>query len=141
MEGRPWLRILLVFAGFLLLGVPVWSITREKPVPPIVAAEKAAAPAAPLRVTLTFAQPPTSFSLKHLGSILCDGGGGEREFHCNWNTALPSEGADLLLTATWPDGPQTAVRIQVTRDQQTLTDQTVWGQSNLVETITVPGTP
>ena len=140
MEGRPWLRILFVLAGFLLLGIPVWTMTREKP--KIVIAQKAPVIAGALRVSLTFAEAPTDFELKYLGATLCTGKGPQKEFTCDWTVGLPPEGADLLLTVNWPESAApTAVRVQVQKADQTLADQTIWGTGNVVETITVGGKP
>lgn len=138
MEGRPWLRILLVLIGFSLLGIPVWSLTRGKP--EIKVAEKAPATAGAFRVSLTFAEAPADFTVSYLGKPLFSGHGPEREFSGDWQVGIPKEGADLLLTANWTDGaPQTAVRVVVTQGNDTFADQTVWGQGNIVDTVTVPG--
>ncbi len=140
MEGRPWLRILLVLLGFLFLGVPVWTMTREKP--RVVMTTKAPVQAGALRVSLTFAEAPTDFELKYLGNTLCAGKAPQKEFTCDWTVGLPKEGADLLLTINWPEGGgPTAVRVMVKNGDDTLADQTIWGAGNVVETITVGGKP
>ncbi|CAN5823503.1 hypothetical protein BH09VER1_BH09VER1_41490 [soil metagenome] len=138
MDGRPWLRILLVLLGFLLLGIPVWTMTREKA--QVVMSEKAPVQTGALRVSLTFAEAPTDFELQYLGATLCSGRGPQKEFTCDWNVGLSPDGADLLLTVNWPPGgAPTAVRVQVKKAGETLADQSIWGSGNVVETITVGG--
>ena len=139
MEGRPWLRILVILIGFSLLGLPVWSMTRTRGIAAPVKVETRMS-TRPLRVKITFAQAPASFELKYLGAVLCHGGAPQREFSCDWKAAVPKEGADLLLKADWPAGTsQTAVRLEVTENGEPLVDTTFWSDGSLVETITVPG--
>jgi len=54
MEGRPWLRILFILAGFALLGWPVRSLARPRQIAAPVT-ESPAGPAQPLRVEVSFA--------------------------------------------------------------------------------------
>ena len=137
MEGRPWLRILLVVLGFSLAGWPVWSATHGAPVPaPVKPAP--AAPAEPLRVQVTFASPPASFELDYLGAPLLSGHAPDREFSGDWKVAVPKEGAELFMGAEWPAGsPVTAVRVRITRDGNTLAEQTFWADGRLAETMIV----
>ena len=137
MEGRPWLRILLVLIGFSLLGFPVWSTTRPGDVA-IPTKEKVAATERPLHVEVSFAEPPASFVLEYLGSILCKGAAPQRDFSCDWKVAVPKEGVDLFVSARWPEGsPKTAVRVQVFRYENLLSDETFWTEGSLAETVTV----
>lgn len=137
MEGRPWLRILLILIGFSLLGLPVWSITHSAAaVAPVKAPAESVA--LPLRVEVTFVSPPTSFDLEYLGAPLLSGHAPERDFATDWKVAIPEEGVDLFVSAEWPAGtPATAVRVRVLRDGNSLADQTFWADESLAETITV----
>jgi hypothetical protein len=104
------------------------------------AEESSAALAQPLHVEVSFAEPPASFDLEYLGTPICSGTAPKRDFSCDWEVALPGEGVDLFVSASWPaDVPKTAVRVQVSQGEQTLADQTFWTEGNLAETITVPG--
>jgi hypothetical protein len=137
MEGRPWLRILLILIGFTLLGFPVWSSTRPGEVV-IPTKEKVAAAEQPLHVQVSFAEPPASFDLEYLGSILCKGAAPQRDFSCDWKVGVPKEGVDLFVSASWPEGsPKTAVRVKVFRDGNPLADETFWTEGSLAETVTV----
>jgi len=137
MEGRPWLRILLIVLGFSLVGWPVWSVTRYASVPsPVKPASDA--PAEPLRVQVTFASPPASFELDYLGKPLLSGHAPDREFSGDWKAAIPKEGVELFVAAKWPPGtPTTAVRVTLTRDGNPLAEQTFWAEDSLAETMTV----
>ena len=137
MEGRPWLRILLIVLGFSLVGWPVWSVTQyasvTQPVKPA-----AVSPTKPLRVQVTCASPPASFELDYLGKPLLSGHAPEREFSADWKVAIPKEGVELFVGAKWPSGtPTTAVRVRVTRDGNPLAEQTFWAEDSLAETIIV----
>ena len=137
MEGRPWLRILLVVAGFSLAGWPVWGVTRHVSLAP-PARPAAAVSAQPLRVRVTFASPPDSFDLDYLGAPLLAGHAPEREFSADWKVAIPKEGVELFLGAAWPPGTTaTAVRVTVTREGNPLAEQTFWADDRLAETLTV----
>lgn len=141
MEGRPWVRIALVLIGFSLLGIPIWSMTREKKLSPAFATVGIATPAQQVRVILSFAEPPLSFSLKYLNEVLREGSAPDREFSCDWKIVVPPEGVELLLKAAWPpSAPKTAARVEIFRDDTMLVDQTFWTENSLVESVTVPGT-
>ena len=137
MEGRPWLRILLIVLGFVLVGWPVWSVTRYTSVPsPVKPASDASAK--PVRVQVTFASPPASFELDYLGNPLLSGQAPDREFCGDWKVAIPKEGVELLVAAKWPPGtPTTAVRLTLTRNGNPLAEQTFWADGSLTETMTV----
>jgi len=137
MEGRPWLRVLLIVVGFTLVGWPVWSITRHASVPS-PAKPASEAPAEPLRVQVTFATPPASFELDYLGKPLLSGHAPDREFSVDWKVAIPKEGVELFVGAEWPPGtPATAVRLTLTRNGNPLAEQTFWADGSLAETMTV----
>ncbi len=134
MEGRPWLRIILIFAGFAMLGLPVWSMTR----PRMVIAQEAAPESEnrqTLRIAATFSQEPKAFELSYLGKPLEKIAGNEYA----WQGEVPPEGIDLLAKAEWNElkGPA-AVRIQVYAGESPLTDQTYWTEDELVETVSIP---
>ncbi len=141
MEGRPWVRVALLLIGFSLLGIPVWSMTREKRQSSVIETVVAEVSVRPLRVTILFAEPPLSFSLKHLDKVLCQGAGPEREFSFSWESVVPPEGVELLLKATWPStAAKTAARVEISGGDEVLIDQTFWSERSLVQSVTVPGT-
>ena len=140
MDGRPWLRILVVVLGFLLLGVPVWSTTAGRTEGRGAPAVGKKVPEASLHVSVVFSQPPSSFELSTAGLVICRGTGPERRFSGEWNGALPKEGVDFLIKASWPAGsPESATRVRLSRDDAELADQTFWAEGTLVEAVTARG--
>lgn len=134
MEGRPWLRIIVIFAGFAMLGLPVWSMTRPRTV---IIQETATESESPekLRIEATFSQEPKVFELSYLGKPLEKSAGNEYA----WQGEVPPEGIDLLAKAAWDElkGPA-AVRIRVYAGESPSTDQTFWTEDELVETVSIP---
>ena len=165
MRGRPWLQSLLVLLAFAALAVPVWRLTRSSPATATGTDTKqdqprsvAAAPENELVVRLDFSPPPRDFQLQHLGRTLLEGRGPQTSFSTPWRIALPKEGADLALRATWPTEGQssaaTAARLRVTFPGGRVVDKTYWTPTAadhlstvptppaaLVEIFTVPGEP
>ena len=167
MRGRPWLRSLFVLLAFAALAVPVWRLTRpaSDATAAIVAATgapdksavKAVRPADELTVSVDFAPPPREFLLQHLGRTLLEGRGPQASFAGKWTVALPKEGADLALHATWPEdgqAPAAAAQLRVTFPDGRTVEKTCWARQPasdpatsgaaatplaLVEIFTVPG--
>jgi len=138
MEGRPWLRILLVLIGFTLLGGPVWIVTHPAEAASPIAATGAASPQS-LRIAVTFTDLPQTFDLEYLGTPLLKNTSVQgRALAIDWNVTIPKEGVDLFVGGSWPQGaPATAVRVQVMRGDDSLADQTFWADGSLAETVTV----
>ena len=148
MRGRPFVQFLLVFLAFVMLGVPVWRLTRPTA---LTAADLPPPPEALLRpaeveltLTASFAPAPEEFHLQSLGHDLLTGRGPQAEWTDTWKTSLPPEGADLSLQARWPttDAPA-AVRVVIRfPDDRPPMEKMFWAShGNLTELVTVPGTP
>ena len=137
MRGNPWIRIILVALGVILMGLPVWWLTHPGALPERII-QQAAATSEPLKVTLVFAQAPQSFTLTNLGKLIASGEGPTTEFNASWPARLPKEGTDLLLKVQWPGkSPRTAVEIKVESSGAVLAEQTFWGTGTLTELLTV----
>jgi hypothetical protein len=135
MNGRPLLRLLLVALAFTCLGVPVWQLTRSTAAP-APAEITSASKIEELSVTLTFSAPAESFTLTHLDKAVLAAPVLSR----TWRVAIPSEGIDLLLKARWPAKTKAAaVRLQISRKGETVTDKTFWAEGGMAELVTVPG--
>lgn len=138
MEARPWLRITLIFVGFLLLSWPLWAVTHSAAVVMPVR-EPTTAAAESLRVEVTFAQPPLAFDLEYLGQPLLSGEAPDRKSAVDWTVVIPSEGVELFVSASFPDGsPETAARVRVTNGETVVAEKTFWVTDQLAETLTVP---
>jgi hypothetical protein len=137
MRGNPWIRIILVAFGVVLMGLPVWRLTHAV-APPEPTVRQEASAAKTLTVTVTFAHAPESFDLTNLGKSILSGAGPTAEFTSPWQISLPKEGTDLLLKVKWPaNAPRTAVEIRVESSGDVLADQTFWGTGTLTELLTV----
>jgi len=137
MRGNPWIRIILVALGVILMGLPVWRLTHVV-APPAPTSQQETSAAKTLTVTVTFAHAPESFVLTNLGQSILSGAGPTTEFTVPWSVSLPKEGADLLLKVKWPaNAPHTAVEIKVESSGNSLADQTFWGTGTLTELLTV----
>lgn len=135
MNGRPLLRLLLVTLAFACLGIPVWQLTRgtDAPAPAEITSTSKVEE---LSVTLTFSTSAESFALTHLDETVLAAPALSR----TWQAAVPPEGIDLLLKAHWPAKTKTAaVRLQISRRGETVTDKTFWAEGGMAELVTVPG--
>jgi hypothetical protein len=137
MHGCPSIRAAMVFAIFVVLGLPVWSITHPKTVASPMESQKVEKQMLQLR--LTFAHQPSSISVQHLGEVVWKETTPALNIEHALNIELPKEGVDFEIKAQWPTGtPATGVRVQLkTRSAGTL-EKTVWGEGELDEVITFP---
>lgn len=135
MNGRPLLRLLIVALAFACLGLPVWQLTRGTAAPAPVEITSTSK-TEEFSVTLTFSTPAESFALTHLDETVLASPNLSR----TWQAAIPSEGIDLLLKARWPAKTKTAaVRLQISKKGETVTDKTFWAEGGMAELVTVPG--
>ena len=139
MRGRPWIRIILVGIGLVLMGIPVYRLTVGLPVTAPPVSTVPAGKTQTLSVVVDFAHAPDSVDISYLGNPLLTGKGPALEFTQPWTVALPKEGEDLLLQVKWPAATnRTAVEVKVLDgDNNVLADQTFWGTGSLTETVTV----
>ena len=141
MRGLPWLRLVLVVAVFIFMGWPVWRLTHPRtgtPPPAAAQADPAASTSQMVDLTLqaSFAgPPPATFQIKQATqTILQEGDGKKADFTARWSTALPKEGVDLTLQASWPaDTAQSAVRVSVSLPGGQTIEKFYWARESLVE--------
>lgn len=140
MEERPWLKLILVIAGFAAMGWPVWQLTHPLRVAAMEETGSTATASETLSLQLSFATPPLAFSISEQGKILATAKNPASDFHLPLLLSIPAEGTDLLLKVTWPPGTsRTAVQVRISQNGNSRVDQTFWAQDNLVEIITLPG--
>ena len=153
MRGNPLVQLVLVFAVFLALGVPVWRLTRPalpatpviEPMPtePTRGASNPLAEAVTLETTLNFAPVAAGFTLSHLDQTVLQGKE-QGSLSGAWKTILPAEGADLVLHATWPTAPDAgsaAARVTIRFPDGRTVEKSFWasGGGPLDAVVTVPG--
>jgi hypothetical protein len=134
MRGSPLLSVLVLAVLLGLAAIPLWSLTRPEDRPLPLPAPAAAASARPVEITLTATQ-PVEVELTHSGTTVWTSRQGNTEI------PLPDGALELVATARWAGAtaPQ-AARIVLTRDGETLGDETFWGDSETTAVLTLPGT-
>jgi len=137
MRGSPIFRLVLVFAGLLLAGIPVWQLThRGKNLPvrvPAVAASDSET-GHWMEVEMT-ASAPARLALSSLGQSLLHS-----------DTSVPALGGrifvsgkspdDLVVSAKWENSTANhAVRVVVKENGETLKDATFWGTDSVEDVL------
>lgn len=143
MRGNPLWQLILVTVAFVGLGLPVWRLTRPAQAAAVqgradgTAKEDVYAPAVnmvTLEVEADFAPVPTEWALSYLGEVVLKGKG-EAKATASWKTALPAEGADLVLHAAWPTAAGTgmaAARVTVRWPDGREVEKSFWSPSGEV---------
>jgi len=139
MRGNPLQRLLVVIAAFIAMGVAVGVVLRPSADLP------ASAPANPVpnapqtfKIQVDFVQAPAQFHVLHLGKTILEGKGPQLNFSTEAQLAMPREGIELVLEATWPKGaPQSVVRLQCETGGERITDRTFWGRGDITQIILV----
>jgi len=135
-KGSPLAHFGIVLACVVLAAIPVWWLTSSSRVVP--AALSASNPeggivSAELSVECTL---PATVVISLEGQTLLEGdlaGGVVAQAAFK----LPAGGADLVAMIR-PNGEgRMAVRVVVSRDGEALADQSLWGESEMVEAISV----
>ena len=130
MRGSPPLQLAILLLGFFALAVPLVQLTSARPVPlagrPAPAAE-AAAPR-PMLVRIRHAHKPASLSLMLGGKeLLPPPESGASPLEIRTTFAIPAEGIEFSLHATWPAGtPDTPLTLEVEPDALDMQSQTLW---------------
>ncbi len=130
MRGSPPLQLAILLLGFFALAVPLVQLTSARPAAlagrPAPAAEAAATRAVLIRVR--HAHNPASLSLKLGGKeLLPQPNTGASPLEIRTTIAIPAEGIEFSLHATWPAGtPDTALTLEVEPDALDTQSQTLW---------------
>lgn len=137
MKGSPLIRALIAFLFIALAGVPLWKLTRANTA--VAAPAQTAAVEAKIALRLTFSNPPRSFSVAHLGSIVWSDATQAADVTKTLALAFPKEGVDLVVKVVWAaDAGEAAVRVRLTDPDGNEHDKTVWGRGEMEEVVTFP---
>lgn len=149
MTGSPLLRLVFVLVGLLLLALPAWRLANRTQ--PSRAASIPASPpknpaSQPIALTFSAAPAPEEIQVEISGSNVVTLRPLQWPATVTLPLALPAEGIDLVISATWAqttEAPVHALRIQATRDAQPLADTTFWGGASVADvmTLTAPAQP
>jgi hypothetical protein len=140
MRGSPLIQALILAIVLALAGVPVWSLTRpHEHVEP--AKPKSAEPAAVARDVVVTSTSEAEVEISLSGTVVWRGQPAAKQFETT--LTLPPD-AEIVASTRWTQGGTNAARFQISHDGETLTDATLWGDteaSDVLPTKTQPSAP
>lgn len=137
MRGYPLLRLLILAGVLLVLGIPVWSITRKTQPPASVTPVPREEKVAQFDVTLT-SSAPAKLSLSAGGGkpILTSYDATGLKHSYSMNEKKPD---DLVVTGVAMNrGLPLAVRVVVESNGRNLLDTTLWGSGSVEDALSIP---
>jgi hypothetical protein len=138
-RGSPLLRAVIAFAALLVLGVPLWRLTKPKAAQPLTAPIRDAAPSAAATLRLEFTRLPRVVNVFHLGKQIWSFSPAQYEVQQALRIPWPPEGVDLRFQIDWPEEPAiAAARIRVTAPDGTEHERCVWSKTMADEIVTFP---
>jgi hypothetical protein len=127
MRGNPLIRLFIAIAVFLLLGIPVWKLTRAQESEPVASSS---VPPPKFRVkmsiSLDYEVVPKEFHLKFAGGEFSAGPPQGVPHFILWSANIPEGGSDILVSASWADANRHALRVTFTGPEIVPTDKTFW---------------
>ncbi len=115
---------------FLLLGIPVWKLTRPETVRAEMAAPKNSSQSVTLTVNLGYDVAPTEVTLKVLGNqsetpalVFKLGAYSASK---SWTIFVPTAGVDILVSAAWQDANRHPLRVMFAGAEIAPTEKTFW---------------
>lgn len=127
----------LVFAALLALIVPLRHLTARRQPPPPPSAAEAPGHLATVRLALTSTAAPFHYEISHLGAPVWSGDATGHDAATELAIPFPKEGIDLLIEASWEGTSPGALKVEATRDGETMT-RTLWGSGSTSEVVTFP---
>lgn len=137
MRGFPLFRLALVAVALALLGIPVWSLTREKPAAPVVVAEVVPEKRANFEITLV-SSAPAALRVMSANQPTRSSENAVSRFETSFemNAAQPE---DLAVFADFSDKTSPhAVRAEVRSGGRVLADSTFWGTGVVEDVVEIP---
>jgi hypothetical protein len=137
-RGFPLLRLFLVAAGLVLLGVPVWLLTRPVPSsPPPASAAIEPEKMAVYEVLLT-ASAPARLAVRVANQSSVESAGPATSLTASF-TMNAAEPEDLAVFGNFdPAAGNSALRVEVRLAGKTLADSTFWGTGLVEDVVTMP---
>jgi hypothetical protein len=137
-RGFPLLRLFLVAAGLVLLGVPVWLLTRPVPSSP----PPASAPIEPEKMAvyevLLTSSAPARLAVRVANQPSVESAGPATSLTASF-TMNAAEPEDLAVFGNFdPSAGNSALRVEVRLAGKTLADSTFWGTGLVEDVVTIP---
>jgi len=129
MRGAPPLHLVILAVAFVLFAIPLAQLTfaRNKTVMIEREAPMSVSTGTKTLLRIRFAHVPKSLSLKMGDRELIPSASLISPLDVRVEMVIPSEGMDLMLDVTWPEGtPETAVTIDLEPDGLDTKSQTRW---------------
>lgn len=126
----------MVAIGIGLLGLPVWSVTRNRDAPPVVTQPMAAGEPLEIDLLIESSFPCTVVVMNAAVEIVSLTLESSAE---NVRVQIPVEGTDLVVRADAGMADQRfAVRMQAMHDGSRLADSSFWGSGQLAGVMPIP---
>lgn len=137
MRGFPLLRLALVAAALGLFAIPVWSLTRAKPVNAPDAPSATKQETAEFSVSLA-ASSPAALRVTAANQPAASSEPGVLVFETRF--AMDAERPeDLAVSADFSDKSRShAVRVEVRSGERILADTTLWGSGSVEDVVEIP---
>ena len=126
----------MVAIGIGLLGLPVWSVTRNREAPPVVTEPVAGDQMVEMDLVIESSSPCDVVILNAGDEIVS---ARLESSATKSRVKIPDAGADLVVRAT-PGGATArfVVRVEAKRDGSTLADSSFWGNGQLTGVMPIP---
>ena len=139
MRGSPLFRALIAFAVILLLGYPLWRLTRVADAPPVAPAAAPISGPKAIGLHLTFTLAPKAVTVRHLEKEVWNETAPTLDMEREIQLVFPAEGVDLQFHIDWPEaGPLAALRVKFTDPAGDTHEKSIWGKGAVDAVLTFP---
>ncbi|MGC1481908.1 MAG: hypothetical protein WA771_15520 [Chthoniobacterales bacterium] len=135
MTGSPLLRLALVVIALIALAIPLAQVASS----PATTSSEESAGASPtpavkrsVSLQLDVTAPPQDFGITLVGQPIAS------DPTQPVTLTIPPAGADLVVSAKWPDAGPHAVRVRASEDGNPIAEQTFWAAESLEDVLTLP---
>ena len=138
MRGFPLINGALILLALGLALVPLWRLTSAPQVAARPAVQTEDRATTPTEISVQYAHAPERLVISHLGQELWSAGSAaEIDEGAEVALALPKEGIDLHVVATWPAGtPKTAVEIALEPEALAKQSAILWSDVGVDDILT-----
>lgn len=138
MRGFPLINGALILLALGLALVPLWKLTSAPEVVAVPAVQTEDRVTIPTAISVQYAHAPDRLVISHLGQELWSAGSAtEIDEGAEVALALPKEGIDLHVAATWPAGtPKTAIEIALEPEALAKQSANLWSEDGADDILT-----